>query len=227
MYLPSGPWHPCGWLQPLPRFQTEGLDVELVYIQSNAAIAALVAGEVDAVQISAPAIVPVVLAGGNITMIAGLLNKMIFSFHAQKEFKSAEQLRGKIVGADRIGSPNDYGVRTALTKLGLKPESDVQLLRLGGSAIQWSALQSKQIAASALTPPVSFKADAQGFTRLADTYDLPYQNIGLVIRKMKSKKERKSGCDCCAPCNGASERGMTIRSYRRVFLPNIPKTTTR
>ena len=73
----------------------EGLDVELVYIQSSAAIAALVAGEVDAVQISAPAIVPVVLAGGNITMIAGLLNKMIFSFHAQKEFKSAEQLRGK------------------------------------------------------------------------------------------------------------------------------------
>src|SRR4249920_50161 len=169
-------------------FQSEGLDVELVYIQASAAIAAVLAGEVDAVEISAPGIVPVVLAGGNLTMIAGLLNKMIFSFHAQKEFKSAEQLRGKIVGADRIGSPNDYGVRTALAKLGLKPESDVQLLRLGGSAIQWSALQSKQIAASALTPPVSFKADAQGFTRLADTYDLPYQNIGLVIRKSEVEK---------------------------------------
>ena len=57
------------------------------------------------------------------------------------------------------------------------------MLRLGGSAIQWSALQSKQIAASALTPPVSFKADAQGYTRLTDTYDLPYQNIGLIVRK--------------------------------------------
>jgi ABC-type nitrate/sulfonate/bicarbonate transport system substrate-binding protein len=185
---------PIGAMAPLwmaaasSAFQTEGLDVELVYIQSNAAIAALVAGEVDTVQISAPAIVPAVLAGGNLTMIAGLLNKMIFSFHAQKEFKSAEQLRGKIVGADRIGSPNDYGVRAALTKLGLKPESDVQLLRIGGSAIQWTALQSKQIAASALTPPVSFNADAQGYARLADTYDLPYQNIGLVIRKVDVEK---------------------------------------
>ena len=94
-------------------------------------------------QISAPAIVPVVLAGGNITMIAGLLNKMIFSFHAQKEFKSAEQLRGKIVGADRIGSPNDYGVRTALTKLGLKPESDVQLLRSAvGNSVDGFAIQA-------------------------------------------------------------------------------------
>jgi len=169
-------------------FQFEGLDVELVYIQSSSSMAALIAGEVDAVQISAPAIVPVVLAGGNVTMIAGLLNKMIFSFHAQREFKSAEQLRGKIVGTDRIGSPNDYGVRTALTKLGLKPESDVQLLRLGGSAIQWTALQSRQIAASALTPPLSFKADAQGFTRLAETYDLPYQNVGLMIRKDEVEK---------------------------------------
>src|SRR5262245_30032815 len=131
-------------------FQSEGIDVELVYIQSNAAIAALLAGEVDAVQISAPAIIPVVLASGNAIMIAGLLNRMIFSFHAQKEIKSSEELRGKIVGADRIGTPNDYGVRSALAKLGLKPEIDVQLLRLGGSAIQWTALQSKQIAASAL-----------------------------------------------------------------------------
>ncbi len=180
---PIGAMAPIWMATASSAFHNEALDVELVLIQASAAIAAIVAGEVDAVQISAPGIVPVVLAGGNITMIAGLLNKMIFSFHAQKEFKLAEQLRGKLVGADRLGTPNDYGVRTALTKLGLKPESDVQLLRLGGSAIQWSALQSKQIAASALTPPVSFKADAQGYTRLTDTYDLPYQNIGLIVRK--------------------------------------------
>ena len=185
---PIGAMAPVWMAAASSAFQSQGLDVEMVYIQSNASIAALVAGEVDAVQISAPAIVPVVLAGGNVTMIAALLNHMIFSFHAQKEIKSAEQLHGKIVGADRIGTSNDYGVRSALAKLGLKPEIDVQLLRLGGSAIQWTALQSKQIAASALTPPVSFNADAQGYTRLADTYDLPYQNIGLVIRKTEVEK---------------------------------------
>src|SRR5215208_7145045 len=86
---PIGAMAPVWMAAASSAFQSEGLDIELVYIQSSAAIAALVAGEVDAVQISAPAIVPVVLAGGNITMIAGLLNKMIFSFHAQREFKSA------------------------------------------------------------------------------------------------------------------------------------------
>src|SRR5262245_57840699 len=220
---PIGAMAPVWMAAASSAFQSEGIDGELVYIQSNAAIAALLAGEVDAVQISAPAIIPVVLAGGNAIMIAGLLNRMIFSFHAQKEIKSSEELRGKIVGADRIGTPNDYGVRSALAKLGLKPEIDVQLLRLGGSAIQWTALQSKQIAASALTPPVSFNADAQGYTRLADTYDLPYQNIGLVIRKTEIERRAETGCACCAPCNGASKHGTTTRSYRKVFWPSIPE----
>jgi hypothetical protein len=35
---------------------------------------------------------------------------------------------------------------------------------------------------------MSFNADAQGYARLADTYDLPYQNIGLVIRKAEVEK---------------------------------------
>src|SRR5438094_472107 len=182
MYLRSVPWRRCGWLPPLPLSRVKYLMSSSCTSNRTPPLPRSLPGR------SMPCKFPLPLScrwrwRGNVTMIAGLLNQMIFSFHAQKEIKSAEQLRGKIVGADRIGTPNDYGVRTALTKLGLKPESDVQLLRLGGSAIQWSALQSKQIAASALTPPVSFKADAQGFTRLAETYDLPYQNIGLVIRK--------------------------------------------
>src|SRR3989304_4737283 len=71
-------------------FRSESLEVALIYIDARSAIAALVANEVDALEISAPGMIPAVLAGADITMIAGLLNKMIFSFHAQKEIKSAE-----------------------------------------------------------------------------------------------------------------------------------------
>jgi ABC-type nitrate/sulfonate/bicarbonate transport system substrate-binding protein len=35
---------------------------------------------------------------------------------------------------------------------------------------------------------VTFKADAQGFTKLTDTYDLPYQNVGLIVRKNEVEK---------------------------------------
>ena len=70
--------------------------------------------------------IPAVLSGANIAFIAGLHNKMIFSFHAQSDIKNAEQLRGKIVGTNRPGTPADYGNRVALTKMGLKA-TDVQL----------------------------------------------------------------------------------------------------
>lgn len=161
----------------------EGIEGELVLIEARAAIAALIAKEVDALEISMPGIVPAVLAGGDITMIAGLLNKMIFSFHAAKEIKSAEQLRGKVVGSDRVGTASDYGGRMSLSLLGLKPENDVSVLRIGGSNLLWPALQTGQIFAAPLTPPQSFNADALGFNRLVTTYHLPYQNVGIVVRK--------------------------------------------
>ena len=87
---------PIGVMAPLwmaaesSAFKREALDVEMVLVEGRAAIAALIAKEVDSVQISMPAIVPAVIAGGDITMIAGLLTKMIFSLHAQKDIKNAE-----------------------------------------------------------------------------------------------------------------------------------------
>jgi ABC-type nitrate/sulfonate/bicarbonate transport system substrate-binding protein len=181
---------PIGVMAPLwmaaesGAFKREALDVEMVLVEGRAAIAALIAKEVDAVQISMPAIVPAAIAGGDITMIAGLLTKMIFSLHAQKDIKNAEQLRGKVFGSDRVGTPSDYGGRMALPLLGLKPEVDfASVLRIGGTNFLWPSLLAGQIAAAPLTPPQSFTADALGFTRLVNTYHLPYQNIGIVVRK--------------------------------------------
>ena len=180
---PIGVMAPVWMAAEAGALNAEGIEGELVFIEARAAIAALIAKEVDALEISMPGIVPAALAGGDITMIAGLLNKMIFSFHAAKEIKSAEQLRGKVVGSDRVGTASDYGGRMSLSLLGLKAETDVSALRIGGSNLLWPALQSGQIFAAPLTPPQSFNADALGFNRLVTTYHLPYQNVGIVVRK--------------------------------------------
>jgi ABC-type nitrate/sulfonate/bicarbonate transport system substrate-binding protein len=165
-------------------YEREGLEANLILVDSKAAMATLVSGEVDALIISAPAVVPAVLSGAKVTFIAGLHNKMIFSFHAQSEIKSPSDLRGKIVGTDRPGTPTDYGARVALGKMGLKL-TDVQPIALGGSIVLWPALKSRQIAGVTLAPPFSFRADADGFSRLVDTYDKPYQNTGVVVQQDK------------------------------------------
>ena len=51
---PIGAMAPIWMATASSAFHNEALDVELVLIQASAAIAAIVAGEVDAVQISAP-----------------------------------------------------------------------------------------------------------------------------------------------------------------------------
>ena len=163
-------------------YRREGLDARIIYIDARVAVAALVAGEVDTIVISAPSVIPPVLSGANIAFIAGLHNKMIFSFHAQPDIQNPDQLRGKVVGTNRPGTPADYGNRVALTKMGLKP-TDVQLLPLGSSGVMWQALQTRQVAGVTLAPPYSFQADASKFSRLVDTYDRPYQNTGVVVRR--------------------------------------------
>jgi ABC-type nitrate/sulfonate/bicarbonate transport system substrate-binding protein len=163
-------------------FAKEGLEVEMISMGSTLALPALLANEVDVIQVSAAPVITASLRGFDVVFIAGMLNTMIWDLYARPEIKSAEQLRGKIVGTDRAGSPVAYGTLVALRKLGLSSR-DVQLRPFGGSIQVASALQSGQIAAGAAGPPVSFHVERSGFHSLASTLDQPYQNVGLVVRR--------------------------------------------
>ena len=163
-------------------FAKEGLEVEMISMGSTLALPALLANEVDVIQVSAAPVITASLRGFDVVFIAGMLNTMIWDLYARPEIKSAEQLRGKIVGTDRAGSPVAYGTLVALRKLGLSSR-DVQLRPFGGSIQVASALQSGQIAAGAAAPPVSFHIERIGFHSLTSTLDQPYQNVGLVVRR--------------------------------------------
>lgn len=163
-------------------FAKEGLDVEMISMSSVLALPALIANEVDVIQISAVPLINASLRGFDAVFIAGMLNTMIWDLYARAEIKSAEQLKGKIVGTERPGSPVAYGTLVALRKLGLTPK-DVQLRILGGSAQITAALLTGQIVAGAAAPPVSFQLDRAGFHSMITTLDQPYQNVGVVVRR--------------------------------------------
>ena len=163
-------------------FAKEGLEVEMISMGSTLALPALLANEVDVIQVSAAPVITASVRGFDVVFIAGMLNTMIWDLYARPEIKSAEQLRGKIVGTDQAGSPVAYGTLVALRKLGLSSR-DVQLRPFGGSIQVASALQTGQIAAGAAGPPVSFHIERSGFHSLASTLDQPYQNVGLVVRR--------------------------------------------
>src|SRR5262249_13242745 len=165
-------------------FAKEGLDVEVISMSSVLALPALIANEVDVIEISAVPLINASLRGADVVFVAGMLNTMIWDLYAKPEIKGAEQLKGRIVGTERPGSPVAYGTLVSLRKLGLTPK-DVQLRILGGSAQITAALQTHQISAGTASPPVNFLLDRSGFHSMTTTLDQPYQNVGVVVRRSR------------------------------------------
>ena len=162
----------------------EGLDTEVLSLGSSNFIPALLANEIDVVEVSAAPVLTAALRGIDVTFVAGLLNTMIWDFYARPEIKTAEQLKGKIVGTDRPATPVSYGTLVALKRLGLTPK-DVQLRPLGSSPQIVAALYAGQIAGGVGSPPASFKMERDGFHSLVSLIGEPYQNVGLVVRKSR------------------------------------------
>jgi len=162
----------------------EGLDTEVISMPSSSAIPALIANELDAVQVSAAPVITASVRGFDVVFIAGLLNTMIWDFYVRPEIKSIEQLKGRIVGTDRPGTPVAYGTLVALKKMGLTAK-DVQLRPLGSSPQIVAAFYAGQISGGVGSPPASFQMERSGFRSMASLLDVPYQNVGLVVRRSR------------------------------------------
>jgi NitT/TauT family transport system substrate-binding protein len=173
------------WMaQEIGGFAKEGVDVEVLSMASSVAIPALIANEIDAVQVSAAPVITASLRGHDAVFVAGLLNTMIWDFYARPEIKSPEQIKGKLVGTDRPATPVAYGTLVALKKMGLTPK-DVQLFPLGSSAQVVAALHSGQIIGGLGAPPASFVLERAGFRSMVNLLDVPYQNVGIVVRRSR------------------------------------------
>ena len=64
-------------------FAKEGLDVEVISMSSVLALPALIANEVDVIQISAVPLINASLRGFDVVFVAGMLNTMIWDLYAQ------------------------------------------------------------------------------------------------------------------------------------------------
>jgi ABC-type nitrate/sulfonate/bicarbonate transport system substrate-binding protein len=142
----------------------EGIDVEVLTINASLAIPALIAGELDAIQISAAPVLTASLRGHDVVFVAGLLNTMIWNFYSRPEIPNAEALKGKVIGTDRPATPIAYGTLVSLKKMGLSPK-DVQLFPIGSSAQVIAALHAGQVMGGSESA-ASFQLEKMGYRSL-------------------------------------------------------------
>src|SRR3990170_2336555 len=131
-------------------FRKHGLEVEVIAMPSGVeGMNALIAGEVQFLQIAGGTTVSAALGGADVIVIATTIGTFVQNLVARPEIEKAEQLRGKSVGISRFGTSIDTGARLALRHFGLEPEKDVAIVQMGAIESIVPAMQGNQVEAVA------------------------------------------------------------------------------
>ncbi|MCW1966819.1 MAG: ABC transporter substrate-binding protein [Anaerolineae bacterium] len=174
-------------------FKKHNIEPNLVFINGGpAAATALVAGQVDMCGIAGSNIINTAASGSDLALIGGLINIQMYSLVVRPEIKNISDLKGKPVAIAQPGGSSDISMRAVLTHLGLKPDTDVTLLSIGGQRDRSAAMDSGAVFATLVSPPETIEATARGHRVLFDMADLklPYQHTAVATSRKFLKENR-------------------------------------
>jgi len=189
------------------EFKKAGLEVDPVMISGGSkSMQALLSGGLDFAHVSGGVSVQANLSGADVTILATAANSMSAGVIAAKDIRTFQDLRGKKIGIASFGGNNDIGLRFALKKNGINPDKEVTFLQMGGERNRLTALERGAIAATIMSPPGLFVAEAQGYSRLGDlnAMGMRYPELSIVGRKRDLK-----------------ERRDLVRRYLRAYLESV------
>src|SRR5918996_5493383 len=96
-------------------FNKHGLEVEVIATPTGVeGMNALIAGEVQFLQISGGTTASAALGGADVMIVGTTLDTLVQNLMARPEIEKPEQLRGKSLGITRFGTSIDVGARLAL-----------------------------------------------------------------------------------------------------------------
>ena len=165
-------------------FAKNGLDADLVRTRTTIGVMALLSGELDFIQASGPVVLESTLRGSDLVYIAGGMSTLDFIFMSQPEIKTAEMLKGAVVGLASIRGASLVATEFALQKLGLNSK-DVKFIVIGGTPERLISMRNKRLQATLLSPPTSIVAEREGFNVLADVgaLGLPFLHNGIAASR--------------------------------------------
>jgi NitT/TauT family transport system substrate-binding protein len=163
-------------------FQKNGIDPQILYLQTTLGQTAMIAGEIDMCVYSGSLLSSARLHGADVVMVASFLNKPLYRLIVRPEIKTVADLKGKRLGITRFGTVTDTMSRLLVGKLGLDPDKDVSYIQVGDVPILLASLSSGKIIDGAIIqPPYYLKAVASGMRVLVNMQemDIPVQQTGL------------------------------------------------
>ena len=162
-------------------FKQDGLNVEILNIRGELAAKITAVGEIDFFTQGFSGLNAAV-RGLPLKILMVVDEKPDWDFIAQPQIKGFAQLKGAAVGILSIGGTVAVVTREMLRRNNLDPAKDVSLMVMGGNDMRFISLKGKVIQATLLDAANSYRAQKEGFNKLATAGDYvsEYMSSGIV-----------------------------------------------
>jgi ABC-type nitrate/sulfonate/bicarbonate transport system substrate-binding protein len=167
-------------------FAVEGVKVDLVFAQSNAAVhQQLAAGSVNfAINTGLVDPIRAIEKGAPAAIVRIELQGAPYILMGRPAIRSMKELRGKTVSLGGAKDITRIFVERMLAADGVRA-GEFDMVFAGATSARFAALQSGAVDAAILAPPFSFRAEAAGYSNLGLTIDyvkdLPF--AGTVVNR--------------------------------------------
>lgn len=173
-------------------FEKYGVDVVPIYFSGGRPLVqALLAGDIELAATGGITSIRSILAGAEITIVAGYINKVASSFFTLRQITRAEQLKGKAVAISGFGTSSHALTEIALKKLGLVPIKEVAIVQIGDQTARFAALQANTVQGTIIAPPLTLLARNSGFNLMLDLPRAGIPWLQEVILASKSVLRRR------------------------------------
>jgi ABC-type nitrate/sulfonate/bicarbonate transport system substrate-binding protein len=164
-------WLPVYAAQQQGLFAAHGLNVEIKRLGTvDKATAAVRSGEVDMAITPPEGAIRDCLAGGNLRIVAGNVNRLPLSLIANPKFRRIEELKGAKLGTSSLTEGTALYTMELLRQHGLH-SGDYEFAVVGVHPARWKALQEGTIDAAVQLIPLNFVAVDAGYSNLGEVSD--------------------------------------------------------
>jgi NitT/TauT family transport system substrate-binding protein len=173
-------------------FKQEGLDVRIeVYDGSDKISDDLRAGTRQIGILSVENLIGEAYKGGQLRLVAATAQRPPHFIIAQPEIKSLADLKGKLIGVVSMQEGTTFFVKDIARKGGFDV-ADVRVQAVGGSPTRARLLKERKIDAGLQPYPLSYEAEAAGFSNLGPIADLvpDYQFTSVVVDETWARANR-------------------------------------
>ena len=165
-------------------FERENIAVEVVNRQDEEKIVDdIVAGVTPVGTPNAPSLIFSLLAGNDLVIVGGVLNRPAFFLAGNPSIKNIVDLKGKRIGINQPRRMAGMVMLALLRRWGFDIEKDLTLVDLGLNDRSLEALRDNQLDAALLPPEKAFLAEAEGCSIIADSFELDFHWVPLATTR--------------------------------------------